>query len=688
MKGKALLCIAIVLSMALALLPMLVMASPAYMEVVFQDTGTNEYIIENFVPPVTFNVDLVIHDVTDMWGWSTTVAWNKDVLNCTGVTVGPFNPSGTFLLAPIDNEVGEIPEMAASTLVEDSVTGFGVVCTLEFLAHDAGTSLIDLSATKYIDLTTKTVTPVDPVDGLFEARPYVGPPRAPVATFTPVTCTQFRLDKNTLDVTVYFDASASEGSYDSLPDPGTENPIMSYAWDFDNDGVPDYSSNVPTASWTYDETYPGTAVDAPVTLEIYAPDQDPSETHPDFEDTDYVTNTIHILPPVVGADIDVYTEKPDPYSGKGKGCDKTTGEEYVAATEYKVTLSVENIEDYYDPDATDFLGWSCRVEWDPTELVFTGYEKGPFPPVEESQYILGDTPSEPGVMPCLAFGVLIQMPKEDVTGGGDIAYLYFMAKTREYPTVTITESLIAGVYYVMGVPKIREVPYTPEFAASYEYTEPPLWSAMSDAFGPQEEVTVYALVTYNEEPVENKLVAFEIRDPEGNVVAWRSAATDSAGIATVSFRIPWTGATAEELFGAWLLTATVSIAEESVMDKCRFRFGYLVSIVGITAEPPSLYKGNDLGVTVTLANIAFTPQDGVLTVVLYDECGVPINYFGASLTVDPVSMEAPLITLSIPSWAYVGIGTAYVNIFDDWPSAGGTPMCAEGSTGFVILNTP
>ncbi len=698
MKGKTLIGLVTALSIVLALMPPMAMATTEYMEVLFQDTGTNTYIIASCVPPVNFKVDLKIHDVVDMWGWSTIVSWNPAVLNCTNAYFlpGPFNPIGTSVLGVVNNDVGTIPKLAASTTVEDSETGTGVVITLDFVAHSTGASLINITDTNYIDLTTKTKVYIDEVDGNFECQVYVGPPRPPVAEFTPVTCEQFNLDKDNLTVTVDFDACASEGSYDPLPDPGTENPIVEYRWDFDGDGEWDkispnlkvtlwvnatlmldlFSAECPdceyfmgwscgvrwdtseleyagigyergpypdiagvlvdtsppadiieclafgaleeaslsdarinmtgkqaiaylyfrdltcgvgaevtvenstvscyyydedvrivcktpydpefeatytleptdwcTASWTYDETYPGEAIDAPVTLEVYAPDCNDTETHGDFEDTDNVTNTIHILPPSVGPDIDVYTER----DGEGKGCDKTTGEEY-----------------------------------------------GP----------VGD---------------------------------------------------------------------------------PPVWSAMSDAFGPQEAVTVCALVTYNDEPVENKLVAFEIRSPNGTVVAWRSASTNSDGIACVEFRIPWTGATAEDLFGAWLITATVDIAEETVMDKCRFRFGYLVTIIDIALDPTSLYKGEDLEATITLGNIAFTSKDVVLTIVLYDECGVPINQMGSPITVPPVETVAPPMTLSIPTWAFVGVGTAYVNVFDDWPHLGGTPMCPEDSETFVILNTP
>jgi hypothetical protein len=189
------------------------------------------------------------------------------------------------------------------------------------------------------------------------------------------------------------------------------------------------------------------------------------------------------------------------------------------------------------------------------------------------------------------------------------------------------------------------------------------------------------------------MVAFEIRNPLDNVVVWRSASTNGSGIACVSFRIPWMGADAEDVFGAWLITATVDIAEDVVMDKCRFRFGYIVNIHDIDVSPPSLHKLEDLTIVLNLTNIAFTPKNVFVTVVAYDECGVPIAKFISPATVDPVYWATPSITLTIPTWAFVGTGRIYANVFDAPPDLFGTPMCPENGgilppPAFQILNTP
>lgn len=707
MKGKALLCLAIVFSIALSLMPTMVMASPATLEVIFQDTGTSTYIIESCVPPVTFKVDLEMSGVTDMWGWSTQVLWNKDVLNCTKKEKGPFNPDGTSLLGVIDNTVGWIERLAAGTTEEDTETGSGVVCTLTFVAHHTGISYINLTDGDWIDYPDKVVEDLPDSSGLFECRAYVGPPTAAKPKFTPITCTQFRLDKDTLEVTVDFDACASQGSYDPLPDPGTSNPIQAYRWDFDDDDVWDYiSSSTFTLSveniddyfyelkvGEYDLSFLGwsckvewdsdllycTGFSGEPTIETFGLEG------VDYSILGYIDNGNAVIEVLVWGALDYVPA--ENVSGSGPIAELYFIKETCGAGAGDINITESMISTYYmgvgdghvyvEPYTPEFeVSYTappeCTASWtyDDTYPIDN--------PVTLEVYAPDCDPSE--THPDF---ITYTMHTRSVTNvihilppvmGPDID-VYVCNRDEPHKGIGKGCDKITGVEY----PPVGEPPFQ-------------TWTAMADAYGPQEEVCVCALVTYNNEPVENKLVAFEVRDPDNNVVVWRSAATNSEGIACVDFRIPWTGSTAEDLFGAWLLIGTVDIAEQVVIDKCRFRFGWIVSIAGIAVDPSALYKfptePHDLDIMINLTNIAFTPKDVYLTVVLYDECGVPINHFGAPATVDPVSYEAPVITLTIPKWAFVGSATVYVNVFDAPPGSGGTPMCPEDDAPFAILNTP
>jgi hypothetical protein len=212
--------------------------------------------------------------------------------------------------------------------------------------------------------------------------------------------------------------------------------------------------------------------------------------------------------------------------------------------------------------------------------------------------------------------------------------------------------------------------------------------APSDAYGPQEEVCVFAKVTYNDEPVEYKPVAFEIIDPNGVSRDYRTDFTDEFGIANVCFRIPWEGSGAEDLFGTWTIVGSVSISEQEVSDICTFKFGYILSFRSIIVTGSPLHKNDILYVSADIQNIAFASKDTFLTIVLADNCGVPINKETAYITVFADDGLTPIYGITIPKWAFVGAGTVYVNLFTAPPSSGGVPYCPEATGSFEILKTP
>ena len=214
----------------------------------------------------------------------------------------------------------------------------------------------------------------------------------------------------------------------------------------------------------------------------------------------------------------------------------------------------------------------------------------------------------------------------------------------------------------------------------------------SDAFGPQEEVILYAYVSYNCEPVQNKLVVFEVKNPNDEPVIFRTATSNAEGVATSSFRIPWEAEEAESLFGEWTIFGSVEITEQKGNDTCTFKFGWLIEITHVkTADTygnlkTSFTKGEHIHFNITVKNIAFTSKIATLTIVVYDECDVPIGHVVLhDWSISPGTTEIFIIDLQIPKWAYVGIGTVYVNAYTDLPRLCGTPYCPEVSTTFMIM---
>jgi len=203
----------------------------------------------------------------------------------------------------------------------------------------------------------------------------------------------------------------------------------------------------------------------------------------------------------------------------------------------------------------------------------------------------------------------------------------------------------------------------------------------SDAYGPQEEVCVFAKVTYNGAPVEYKPVEFVIMDNNGDERDSRTAFTNASGIATVCFRIPWQGSDAENYFGNWSIYGTVDISQVQVSDTVKFRFGYILFIETITVTPSSLSKGDTMTIDVTIGSIAMADYDAFLQISAHDNCNVPIGQAFATITVPSLGYSALGNTITIPDWAYVGAGVIYVDLLT---SKFGLPYCPEKTAVFII----
>lgn len=221
----------------------------------------------------------------------------------------------------------------------------------------------------------------------------------------------------------------------------------------------------------------------------------------------------------------------------------------------------------------------------------------------------------------------------------------------------------------------------------------------SDMFWPQKLVTLYAYVTYNWWPMQQKLVGFEVNDPNGNVWTKLSAVTDENGIATVSFRMPWPCENPESLFGVWKVTATVDIACTIVNDTMPFKYDYLAHIFKVTVVPPAC--GNDMNfahtdqVIIDIDYGSHSEQHYPLLVVatLFDNVSVPVAIATGQDTIGYAiwctwangSME---LTMYIPKFAVAGWATLRVDIYDKDPTEGGIPYCPEYVITSALYITP
>jgi len=209
----------------------------------------------------------------------------------------------------------------------------------------------------------------------------------------------------------------------------------------------------------------------------------------------------------------------------------------------------------------------------------------------------------------------------------------------------------------------------------------------SDAFAPQSDVILYAEVKYNYEPIENKMVAFEVRGPNGELVFIGSNNTDANGIAYRDFRLA-----AGAPFGAYTVVAQVSVSEGTANDTLTFLVGWILEVVKVETVdqnglPKAIFaRGEQIYFSVDVKNIAFTSRNATLTVGLLDETNQTIGVADIWLTVPPGTHEYSLMfNVLIPYWALIGPGAgAHVCAFTTWPWSGGVPYCPEKSTVFVI----
>ena len=206
----------------------------------------------------------------------------------------------------------------------------------------------------------------------------------------------------------------------------------------------------------------------------------------------------------------------------------------------------------------------------------------------------------------------------------------------------------------------------------------------SDAFAPQERVILYAEVTYNYNPVQNKPVAFAVTDPVGTVIVAREAYTNDVGIAQINFTLP-----SNSIFGIYTAIASVSVSEHNATDTLTFRVGWIIQLISLETvdkdgNPKDAFAlGETIYFDICLENIAFTPKTVVITVTLFDDCNVTIGAIGASFEITPGTHELKhIFNLVIPLWSLVGppegnAPRAVACAFTDWPWMAGEPYCPE-----------
>ncbi len=99
-----------------------------------------------------------------------------------------------------------------------------------------------------------------------------------------------------------------------------------------------------------------------------------------------------------------------------------------------------------------------------------------------------------------------------------------------------------------------------------------------------ETVELGANATYNGYPVANKLVSFEVMNPENGILLAQAAFTNDEGFATINFTVPPT----IESLGNWTVFVTVQLADQILWNYFTFK----VTLVGPPRNPIAKFTEN------------------------------------------------------------------------------------------------
>jgi hypothetical protein len=215
-----------------------------------------------------------------------------------------------------------------------------------------------------------------------------------------------------------------------------------------------------------------------------------------------------------------------------------------------------------------------------------------------------------------------------------------------------------------------------------------------DIVFPQSWVYLNANVTYNYWPVQNKDVGFEIEgpyihlengsyvpDPQNyRILAKFTATTDTNGVASYGFRMPWP--CAEDLTGVWKVTSTVTIADQVVNDTMMFYYQHQVYITGVSTDAYAYIHDQCVKVTVTYATHSVETYPALFAVVITDDLGVPFGMALYSTMVGGATFctwknDTFTVVICIPKWAYAGNGYVHVSVYDKDPTIGGEAIGPE-----------
>jgi len=194
----------------------------------------------------------------------------------------------------------------------------------------------------------------------------------------------------------------------------------------------------------------------------------------------------------------------------------------------------------------------------------------------------------------------------------------------------------------------------------------------AELFRPGDLVHLYAVASYNGDPVRAQVITFQVWDNNGAEFLTASAVTDDTGLAEVIFRIPWPstiipeGGSGEPTFilpdfGTWHVMVTWEIGNMGQQygswtqnDTMNFNVGWGVWSSDLEVLNGPWYVDGQMTVKYNLHNDYQEDVSVLNSITVYDDLAVPIIYNKEWETVFANTVLPVTMTLTIPHWAFVG----------------------------------
>jgi hypothetical protein len=214
-----------------------------------------------------------------------------------------------------------------------------------------------------------------------------------------------------------------------------------------------------------------------------------------------------------------------------------------------------------------------------------------------------------------------------------------------------------------------------------------------DLVTPKSKVILFAEVTYNTWPVQNKNVTFLLEGPNG-YSSIMYALTNANGVANVTFEMPWPDENPESLMGCWNATATATIGYVAVADAMLFFYSYLVNITDVTTDKSVYNRGEEVTINILLGTLSMQSYPSLFLITVLDSLNLTISYvsiltsIGGSEYFGQMYYVMYSLCFTIPIFAYSGYASIFVNCFDKNPEINGMPWCPQfqKSSAFFILS--